>query len=303
MRVLLLGGQGQVGHELARQLPGTAQVIAPSRAQLDLSDAAALERTVREAKPQLILNAAAYTAVDKAEADEPGARAANAQAPAILAAEAKRSGAFLVHYSTDYVFDGSKATAYVEEDPTAPLGAYGRSKLEGEQAITASGCAHLILRTSWVYAARGRNFVLTMLRLGEAQKALRVVADQRGSPTSARDLARATLQILDLVPGAPHAPLERARAAQGIYHATGGGATTWHAFAQQIFSEWAWLREGRFVAPHVQAIATTEYPTPARRPANSVLSNDKLQRVFKVRLPAWRAGLGGVLAELNGAAA
>jgi dTDP-4-dehydrorhamnose reductase len=298
MRVLLLGGQGQVGSDLAELLAGRVELDAPARAQLDLADGRALEQRVRDSRPELILNAAAYTAVDKAESDEASARAVNAAAPAILAAEAKRSGALLVHYSTDYVFDGMKTSPYVEDDATGPLGAYGRTKLEGEQAIAQSGCDHLVLRTSWVYAPRGRNFMLTMLRLAETQRTLRVVADQHGAPTSSRDLAYATLQVLGLDTMDSVPDLERVRAAKGLYHATAGGTTTWHAFAQQIFSEWAWRTGGRFVAPDVVPITTADYPTPARRPRNSVLSSAKLRSTFGVKLPGWRDGLGRALSGL-----
>ena len=298
IRVLLTGAAGQVGGELARALAGRAEVTAHDRRTLDLSDGKAIARAVRDAKPAVILNAAAYTAVDKAESEEEAAAAVNATAPGILAQEAKTCGALLVHYSTDYVFDGTKKSPYVETDPTAPLGAYGRTKLEGERAIAASGCDHLILRTSWVFAAHGQNFVRTMLRLGATRPELRVVADQRGSPTSARDLARATLRILADEGALTPAGLQRVRGAGGIYHATAAGVTTWHAFAQQIFSDWAWRNGGRFVAPRVLPITTAEYPTPARRPAWSVLSNEKLLRVFGVALPGWRSGLGDALEEL-----
>jgi dTDP-4-dehydrorhamnose reductase len=291
-----------VGSELARALAGRAQLIAHDRRSLDLADASALARSVRDAKPDLILNAAAYTAVDKAEDDVQAAMAVNATAPGILADEAKRCGALLVHYSTDYVFDGTKHSPYVESDATAPLGVYGRSKLEGEQAIARSGCDHLILRTSWVFAPHGHNFMLTMLRLGKTQRELRVVADQRGAPTSSRHLAQATLAVLGAATGALDAGgLRRAREASGIYHATAAGETTWHAFAQQIFSDWAWRSGGRFVAPRVRAIATEDYPTPARRPANSVLSNARLHATFGVRLPSWRQGLADALEQLAGA--
>jgi len=299
MRVLLTGAGGQLGSELARALAGRAELVSHDRNTLDLADRAAVAAAVREAKPAVILNAAAYTAVDKAENDEAAATAVNAIAPGVLAEEAKRCGALLVHYSTDYVFDGSKRTPYVETDPTAPLGVYGRTKREGERAIAAVGGDHLILRTSWVYAPHGRNFMLTMLRLGESQRELRVVSDQRGAPTSARELARATLQLLGARDGEMQpADLARAREASGLYHASASGETSWHAFAQQIFSDWAWREGGRFVAPRVQAIATREYPTPAQRPAYSVLSNQKLVRTFGVRLPSWRAGLSEALDEL-----
>jgi dTDP-4-dehydrorhamnose reductase len=299
IRVLLTGSGGQVGVELARALAGRAELAAYDRAALDLADADALVRTVREVKPAVILNAAAYTAVDKAESDTAAAAAVNATAPGILAQEAKRCGALLVHYSTDYVFDGTKGAPYVETDPAAPLGAYGRTKLEGERAIADSGCDHLVLRTSWVFAPHGRNFMLTMLRLAESQRVLRVVADQRGAPTSSRHLARATVALLagggaELTAGS----LARVRGASGLYHATAQGETTWHGFAQQIFSDWAWRNSGRFVAPKVLPIATADYPTPARRPGYSVLACEKLARVFGVTLPGWRAGLTDALDEL-----
>jgi dTDP-4-dehydrorhamnose reductase len=299
IRVLLTGAAGQVGSELARALAGRADVAAHDRRTLDLADGAALSRVVREVKPALVLNAAAYTAVDKAESEEAAAHAVNAVAPGILGEETRRCGALLVHYSTDYVFDGTKGEPYVETDATAPMGAYGRTKLEGERAIAATGCDHLILRTSWVFGPHGQNFMRTMLRLAETRRELRVVADQQGAPTSSRDLARATLAVLGGADGeVSESKLARVRGASGIYHATAAGITTWHAFAQQIFSEWAWRNAGRFVAPRVVPITTSEYPTAARRPAYSVLSNEKLLRVFGVRLPGWRSGLGEALEEL-----
>jgi len=304
MRVLLTGASGQVGTELARCLQGRVELAALDRRALDLSDAAAVSRAVREFKPALILNAAAYTAVDDAETHEAEAAAINAKAPAVLAAEARASNALLVHYSTDYVFDGAKRSPYVETDATGPAGAYGRTKLEGEQAVAASGCDHLILRTSWVYASHGRNFLLTMLRLAQSKRELRVVADQRGAPTSARELARATLKVLgDTGAAFTQAALEPARAAKGLYHAAASGSTTWHAFAQQIFSEWSWRQGGGFVSPRVVPITTAEYPTRALRPAYSVLSCDKLARDFRVSIPGWQSGLGETLNELARAGA
>ena len=301
IRVLLTGARGQLGAELARELEGRAEVVAHDRGSLDLARPGDIAARVREARPEVILNAAAYTAVDRAETELDAARAVNAVAPAVLAAEAKRLGALLVHYSTDYVFDGTKKTPYVETDPTAPLNAYGRTKLEGEEAVAASGCDHAILRTSWVYAAHGRNFMLTMLRLAAAQKELRVVDDQRGAPTSSRQLARATLDLLarndrsrPIGPG----DLERVRSASGVYHATASGETTWFGFALEIFDRWSKRPGNVFVMPRVIAIASADYPTPARRPANSVLSNARLAGTFGVRLPPWRDGLEEALSAL-----
>jgi dTDP-4-dehydrorhamnose reductase len=303
MRVLLTGARGQVGVDMARELEGRAEVIAHDRASLDLAKPDEIVARVREARPDVIVNAAAYTAVDRAESDAEAARAVNALAPGVLAQEAKRLGALLVHYSTDYVFDGARKTPYVESDATAPLGVYGRTKLEGERAIAAAGADHVILRTSWVYAPHGKNFMLTMLRLGATQKELRVVDDQRGAPTSSRQLARATLALLssgDLARPIAAADLERLRAAPGVYHATAQGETSWFGFAQEIFDRWSKRPGNVFVMPRMIAIATSEYPTPARRPANSVLSNAKLERVFGVRLPSWRDGLEEALSALPG---
>jgi len=304
MRVLVTGAAGQVGADVARALEGRAEVIALDRAALDLARPEAIARAVREARPRLIVNAAAYTAVDRAESEADLARAVNARAPAILADEAKRCGALLVHYSTDYVFDGAKDGPYVETDATAPLNVYGETKLEGERAVAASGCAHLILRTSWVYAPRGRNFLLTMLRLAQARDEIGVVDDQRGAPTSSGELARATLEIF--APAAAHArplgeaDLERVAASGGLYHATAAGETTWYGFAQAIFEERsAHAGEGSRV-PRLVPIPTSEYPTPARRPANSVLSSELLARTFGVRLAHWRDGLAQVLSALGG---
>jgi dTDP-4-dehydrorhamnose reductase len=289
MRVLVTGAGGQVGAEVARVLQGRAEVTAHSRATLDLEKPDDIRWSVREAKPDVIVNAGAYTAVDRAEGEEDRAFAVNALAPEVLAAEAKRCGALLVHYSTDYVFDGGKDDPYVETDTPNPLGAYGRTKLEGERAVAASGCRHLILRTSWVYAPHGRNFMLTMLRLAAERQTLRVVDDQRGAPTSGAQLARATVALLDAAPDR-----------SGIYHATASGVTTWFGFAAAIFEGRRRLAGEAFRVPHLVPIATVEYPTPARRPANSILSNAKLEQVFGVRLGDWREGLDEALAALPG---
>ena len=287
MRVLVTGTHGQVGEAVSRLLAGRAQVAAYDRAALDLEKPDDIRFCVREARPDVIVNAAAYTAVDRAEAEEARARAVNGVAPGILGEEAKRAGALLIHYSTDYVFDGELERPYVETDATRPLSAYGRTKLEGERAVAASGCRHLVLRTSWVYAPRGKNFMLTMLRLAAERDTLRVVDDQYGAPTSSEQLARATLALLD-------AGQDRS----GIYHATASGSTTWFGFAGAIF-------EGRrravgegFRIPKLEPIATADYPTPARRPRNSVLSNAKLENVFGLRLGDWREGLEEAIAAL-----
>jgi dTDP-4-dehydrorhamnose reductase len=302
MRVLVTGAVGQVGADVAHAFAGRAEVIALDRAALDLARPEAIVARVREAKPRLVVNAAAYTAVDRAESEAGLAHAVNARAPAILAEEAKRSGAFLVHYSTDYVFDGTKDSPYVETDPTAPLNVYGASKLEGERAVAASGCAHVILRTSWVYAPRGRNFLLTMLRLAETRDELRVVDDQHGAPTPSAELARATLELF-APPGearpVEEADLERVGAASGLYHATPAGETSWYGFARAIFAQRAArMGEGSRV-PRLVPIPSAEYPTPARRPANSVLSSERLARTFGVRLGSWEDGLARVLSALG----
>ena len=286
MRVLVTGAAGQVGGDVARMLAGTAQVSAFDRATLDLEKPDEIRRRMREVQPHVIVNAAAYTAVDRAESDEARAHAVNAVAPGILAEEGKRAGALLIHYSTDYVFDGTLERPYLETDATHPLSAYGRTKLDGERAIAAAGCRHLILRTSWVYGPRGKNFMLTMLRLAGERDSLAVVDDQRGAPTSTAQLARATAALLEAGPET-----------SGVYHATASGVTTWFGFATAIF-EGRRRRDAAFRAPVLKAITTAEYPTPAARPKNSVLSNAKLENVFGVRLGDWREALDEALDAL-----
>lgn len=282
MKILLTGRSGQVGYELQRSLASLGDIIAPDRAELDLAQPPTIERALRAHQPDIIVNAAAYTAVDRAEAERDLAFTVNATAPEVIAREAARLGALLVHYSTDYVFDGEKAEPYVEDDSTNPLCAYGQSKLEGEQAIRASGCRHLIFRTSWVYAARGKNFLLTVLRLARERPELRIVDDQFGAPTTARMLAGATEAVL-------------ARPwndrASGTYHMTASGQTTWCGFARAIVG-------ARGLATPVLPIRTEDYPLPARRPRNSVLDNTKLHRTFGVHLPNWQEGLSQTLAGL-----
>ena len=289
MRVLVTGAAGQVGAEVARLLQGRGEVSARDRSTLDLEKPDDIRWCVRDVRPDVIVNAGAYTAVDRAESEQARAHAVNAVAPGILAEEAKRAGALLVHYSTDYVFDGALERAYVETDATDPLSVYGRTKLEGERAVAAAGGRHLILRTSWVYAPRGRNFMLTMLRLAAERDTLRIVDDQRGAPTSSAQLARATLALLEASP--EHS---------GIYHATASGVTTWFGFAGAIFQARRRRLGEDFRIPALVPIATADYPTPARRPRNSVLSNAKLENVFGIRLGDWREGLEEALEALPG---
>ncbi|MBN3763248.1 dTDP-4-dehydrorhamnose reductase [Burkholderia sp. Ac-20365] len=282
--ILVTGVNGQVGFELARTLQGLGRVVALDRAALDLSDLAQIRATVRELKPSVIVNPAAYTAVDKAETDIDAAMRLNRDAPGVLADEAARSGAVLVHYSTDYVFDGTKGEPYVEDDATNPQNVYGKSKLAGELAIAQSGCAHLILRTSWVYGARGKNFLLTMLKLGVERPELRVVADQIGAPTWSNTIATSTSHILAQGLGANDLDWWRERS--GVYHLTAAGETSWHGFAKAILE----IAMGE-KAPTVSPIGTSDYPVPAKRPSNSRMSCGKLTETFGLVLPDWQDAL------------
>jgi dTDP-4-dehydrorhamnose reductase len=286
-RILLTGAQGQVGYELARLLPAHGDVVATDRATLDLAQPDAIVAVMREVRPDLVVNAGAYTAVDAAERDPAAAFAVNARAPQILADEAKRSGALLLHYSTDYVFDGNATTPYDEEAPVAPLNVYGCSKLDGERAIAASGARALVLRTSWVYGLRGRNFLSTIRRLAAERDELKIVADQTGTPNWARTLAIATADVV--AQGLPYL-LERA----GLYHFSSTGATTWHGFAAAII--------GDAQKPRVTPITTAEYPTPARRPAYAVLATTRFRDAFGYELPPWDDALAACLAAASGAA-
>lgn len=273
-RILLLGKNGQVGWELQRTLAPLGSVTALNSLELDLSDLDATRSKVREIEPELIVNAAAYTSVDKAESEPDLAMTVNGTVPGILAEEARRLDSLLVHYSTDYVFDGTKQGAYVEEDSVNPLSVYGKTKLAGEEAIRSSGARHLIFRTSWVYGMRGHNFLLTMLRLAKEREELRIVQDQIGAPTWSRMIAEATSLAIGRLGGD----------LSGTYHLTSKGSTSWHGFASAILS--ALERKPRLVA-----IPTESYPLPARRPKNSILSGEKLQSDFGLTLPDWKTCL------------
>lgn len=280
MNILLLGATGQVGYELQRSLQGLGDISAPPRAQLDLADLASLDDAVRALRPALIVNAAAYTAVEQAESEPELAFRINAEAPAVLAREARALGAAMIHYSTDYVFDGRKNGPYKEDDAPAPLNVYGRSKLAGERAISESGISHLILRTSWVYGMRGNNFLLTMLKRALEHGQLRVVADQFGAPTWSRTIAEMTAH---LVAEANAGCNEWWRSHSGIYHLACAGQTSWHGFAQAIMA-------AANIDCTVEAIASADYPSRVQRPRNSVLDCRKLASISG-EFPDWQSAL------------
>jgi len=282
VRIMLTGASGQVGWELARSLLPLGEVIALSRQQCDLSRPETIPAIVQDVKPDVIVNAAAYTAVDKAEEEEELATIINGASVGVLAEEAKKINALLVHYSTDYVFDGTKTSPYTEEDNPHPINAYGRSKLVGENAIQQVGGKYLIFRTSWVYASRGSNFAKTMLRLASEQDELKVVADQFGAPTSAELIADITALVLFQCKINP-------KQGSGIFHLTASGKTSWHGYAQLIL-ETAVKKGGstRVLPDEVVPIETLDYPLPAKRPANSYLGTKKLQSAFKLILPQWQ---------------
>ena len=287
-RILITGKNGQLGWVLARAFATTGELFAFDHDALNLADADAIRRCCNEVKPTLILNAGAYTAVDRAEQEPELAMQINGAAPRILSEEANRLGAALIHYSTDYVFSGDATTPYVETDATAPQNIYGKSKLAGEQAVRDVADHFLVFRTSWVYAARRQNFLLTMLRLAREREELRVVADQIGAPTWVQTLADITRAAIDEVGSL--------KIADGIYHLSAGGSTSWHGFAEAIFA--AIADPGRIVK-RVTPIATADFPTPAKRPAFSVLSNQKIELAMNLRVPDWQQQLAGCAAELN----
>ena len=291
MKILLTGINGQVGYELQRQLHGMGEIIAVGRDQMNLSDLDKVREVIRSVKPSLIINPAAYTAVDQAELNAELALRVNAEAPEVMAEEARRLGAAMIHYSTDYVMNGTKRTPYTEEDRPSPRSVYGRTKLAGDEAIQAAGIPHLILRTSWVYGRRGKNFLMTMLRLAQELDELRIVSDQHGTPTWCRTIADATAQILRQASAAEEAQ-QWWREKSGLYCLTAQGQTTWHGFTQAILAN-ANLPK----MPRVIAIGTAGYPTLAERPAYSVLSCSKLEKTFGLAIPSWEQGVRQCMQE------
>ncbi len=296
MKLLLLGPEGQVGWELQRSLAPLGQVIVgdrqrPTPGAGDLEKPDALRAAVRVLRPDVIVNAAAYTAVDAAEKDQDRARLINATAPGVLAEEAASLSALLVHYSTDYVFDGSGTAAWQEDDPTGPLSVYGRTKLEGEELIRQSGCRHLIFRTCWVYASRGKNFLRTMLRLASERDALSVVGDQVGAPTGADLIADVTAHAISMASRSP--------AISGTWHLAAAGCTSWHGYATHVIATARALGHPVRVAKDaIRACTTSDFPTPARRPANSGLDTTKLCETFTLAMPDWKVGVDRAIREL-----
>jgi len=304
-RILLTGRNGQIGTELAALLPRLGEVVAFDRHQLDLAKPEQIRRAIRDTRPHLIVNAAAYTSVDLAEKQEAEARIINADAPALMAEEARRIDATLVHYSTDYVFNGTKDSPYDEDDLPNPINVYGKTKLAGEQAIRDTGVPYLIFRTSWVYGTRGENFLLRILRLATEREELRIVCDQVGAPTWSRDIAEATTEVL--LPLANQGR-EDSLSFGGIYHMTAAGKASWCEFAEAILEEASRMPRGvpwfdsatggqPLVTRRVTPITTEQFPTPARRPANSVLSNSRLKQDFRLELPAWSNQLRAMFAK------
>jgi dTDP-4-dehydrorhamnose reductase len=300
MNIFITGGNGQVGFELQRQFAPFGTILAPTRQELDLTNADAVEAYLAKHQPGLILNAAAYTAVDKAESEPQQAKRLNAELPAQLAEYAAKQGIHLVHYSTDYVYPGNGEPPWQEDSPTGPLSVYGQTKLEGDEAVAKSGANYLIFRTSWVYAARGNNFMKTMLRLGREREALNIVNDQIGAPTPARLIAQATALAFtthDSRFTTHHSPLT-IHIPSGIYHLAPRGETSWHGFACEIFEQARKAGETLAIKPQGAAgIPTAEYPTPAQRPLNSRMNLSKLEAALGVTLPTWQAQLGLTLKE------
>ena len=300
-RILLTGVSGQVGGDLLPLLRPFGTVVAPTRSDLDLCDSRAIREFIREAKPDWIINPAAYTAVDKSESEPDLAYAINAEAPRVMGETAAELGIPVIHFSTDYVFNGAGDTPWLETDALGPLGVYGASKLAGERALAASGAAHLIFRTSWVYSSRGKNFLLTIVRLAQERDELRIVDDQVGAPTWSRDLARLVVHVLERISaqsGSSGASIQEAvRAVQGIYHAADAGETTWFGFAREF------LRVAGEARPNLKfarlvPIVSSEFPTSAKRPANSRLNCERLKEVFGFTMPAWQESAAAVITEV-----
>ncbi len=300
-RVLLTGVLGQVGGDLLPLLQTFCEVIPTDLPELDLTDTDAIRRLVRDVRPQWIINPAAYTAVDKSESEPELAYALNAGVPRVLGELAVELGIPVIHFSTDYVYDGAGTRPWVEIDPTGPLGVYGASKLAGDQALAASGAAHLIFRTSWVYGSRGKNFLLTILRLAQEKEELGIIDDQHGAPTWSRDLARLVVhvmkRILESNAGTGASAMEKVRAVQGVYHAVNSGETTWFGFAQEFLRVFAEARP-RVKLARLMPIPSSAYPTPARRPSNSRLNCSRLHEVFGYTMPAWQDAAAAVVDEV-----
>lgn len=299
--ILVTGKNGQVGGELVKVLSSFGDIVAPAREEMDLTSPQSIRSAIREVRPRWIVNPAAYTAVDKAESEPELAYAINAEAVRTIGEEAQRIGAGVIHFSTDYVFDGTSSTPYVETDATRPVSVYGASKLAGELALAESGAACMIFRTSWVYGSVGKNFLRTILQLAEEREQLRVVADQHGAPTWSRDLAEMTAHVIrrceDISARNGERPLDAFARLGGIYHAAGSGETTWCAFATEALRMQRDRKPNRRFAA-IEGITTSEYPTPARRPANSRLNCGKLEEKFGWRMMDWRESLRSVFQEI-----
>ena len=306
-KILLTGRNGQVGAELEPLLAKIGSVVATDREQLDLASPDRIRTVVRDVRPQLIVNAAAYTDVGRAEGDEQNAEAINAHAPALMAEEGRKIGAAMIHYSTDYIFDGTKNSPYIEDDLPNPLNVYGKTKLHGEQAIRETGIPHLIFRTSWIYGTRGRNFMLAILRMATQRKELTVVRDQVGAPTWSRAIAQATIAILARVAQEDDKPFSKA---SGTYHMSAAGQTSWFDFATAILEQASHGSEHRpwfaaatanlpLIAERITPVTSDLYPTPVRRPAYSVLSNTRLKEIFSIELKPWRDQLNATFADAN----
>jgi dTDP-4-dehydrorhamnose reductase len=298
-RILLTGASGQVGAELLKTLSPLGEVFAPGRGEMDLTDSDSVRKKIRDVQPRWIVNPAAYTAVDKAESEPDLAYAINQHAVRAMGEEAKKIGAGVIHFSTDYVFGGTGAAPYVEDDATGPISVYGASKLAGEKALAASGAGHMIFRTSWVYGSRGKNFLLTILKLAREREKLRIVADQYGAPTWSRDLARMAARAIDWAEASARG-MELSEALpqwNGVYHAAGRGETTWFGFAAEAV-RLASEREPGVKFAELEGITTAEYPTPAKRPSNSRMSGEKLARNFSWTMMDWKDSLREVIAEI-----